>query len=177
MGQPVVLPKFELPGDKPHWAVRAAWIAGGLLLLSIVGLGAMIVHHRNLQTQALLAKDEARAKAKADAEAKVLAVAAAAKAAKEAEIAAKQAQLAAVAAAKAAANAPAGGAPEMGGAKVARSSHSGHRSKYSKTKGGGKVGTSVASASGGGGAIKDKSTGGTKSNKPDAIDELLKKMK
>ena len=59
---------------------------------------------------------------------------------------------------------------------MARASHSGHRSKYGKTKGGGKVGTSVASASGGG-LMKDKSTGGTKSNKPDAIDELLKKMK
>jgi hypothetical protein len=107
----------------------------------------------------------------------VLAAAAAARAVKEAEIAAKQAQIAAAAAAKAAANAPQGGAAEPGGVKVARSGHSGHyRSKFSKGKGMGKVGTSVASTSGGG-AIKDKSTGGTKSNKPDAIDELLKKMK
>jgi len=106
----------------------------------------------------------------------VLAAAAAARAAKEAEIAAKQAQIAAAAAAKAAANPPAAGAPDAGGTKATRLAHSGHRAKYSKTKGGGKVGTSVASVSGGG-AIKDKSTGGTKSNKPDAIDELLKKMK
>lgn len=173
MGQPVVLPKFELPGDKPHWAVRAAWIVGGLLLLSIIGLGAVIVHHRNLQTQALLERDQARAKAKADAEAKVAAVAAAAKAAKEAEIAAKLAQANAAAAAKAAAAAAAAEAAGGAGAgKVAKVSHSGHRSR-AKSKGAGKASLGAVSTT----ALKDKSTGGQKSNKPDAIDELLKKMK
>jgi hypothetical protein len=38
-------------------------------------------------------------------------------------------------------------------------------------KAGGTAGSGSATA------MKDKSTGGTKSNKPDAIDELLKKMK
>jgi hypothetical protein len=176
MGQPVVLPKFELPGDKPHWAVRAAWIAGGLLLVSIVGLGAVIVHHRNLQTQAILAKDEARARAKADADAKVAAVAAAAKAAKEAEIAARLAQANAAAAAKAAANAAQGASAGMAsGGDGKKPSRSGHRSRSSKAKvsakSAGVPGTSSSTA------LKDKSTGGTRSNKPDAIDDLLKKMK
>ena len=176
MGQPVVLPKFELPGDKPHWAVRAAWIVGGLLLVSIICLGAVIVHHRNAQTDAILAKEEARVRAKADADAKVAAIAAAAKAVKEAEIAAKVAQAKAAADAKAAAHAA---RAEAAGAEAAgdgtKSTRSGHRSRAGKAKVSVKAGGAAGPASTT--AMKDKSTGGTKSNKPDAIDELLKKMK
>ena len=170
----MVLPKFELPGDRPHWAVRAAWIAGGLLLLSIIGLGAVIVHHRNLETRAHLEKIEALAKVKAEAEAKVAAVAAAAKAVKEAEIAARVAQANAAAAQKAAAAEAAGGAGAGadGGLKSFKATRSGHRGKSSKSS---KWPTKTVTTKT---AMQDKSTGGKpKSNKPDAIDELLKKMK
>ena len=43
MGEPVVLPKFELHGDKPHWAVKLAWISGVLLIVAVVCLGALVI--------------------------------------------------------------------------------------------------------------------------------------
>jgi hypothetical protein len=98
MGQPVVLPKFELAGDKPHWSVRLAWGTGAVLLASVLGLGAVIVHRQGLEkevqtarAQAVASKAEAVAKMKADADRKVAAAAAAEMATREAELAAKQA--------------------------------------------------------------------------------------
>lgn len=162
----MVLPKFELPGDRPHWAVRAAWIAGGLLLVSVLALGAVIVHHRNLETQAQLAKVEAIARVKAEAEAKVAAVAAAAKAQKEAELAAKLAAqgLPADTLAGAAATSEAGTPDKAAKASQARRAHASRTGKsFRSAKVGGKTATKTASK--------------TASNKPDAIDELLRKMK
>jgi len=167
MGQPVVLPKFELPGDKPHWAVRAAWITSGVLLLSIVGLGAVIVHHRNLQTEAHLAKARAIAQVKADAEAKVAMAAAEAKAKREAELAAK------LAAQAPRPSAPPGaegaglndGSPAAKPAKASR----GHRGRSSHPA----KGTRMAAKSGG----KPDSGGKPSTRNDDAIDALLKKMK
>ena len=174
MSDPVVLPKFELPGDKPHWAVRAAWISAVVLLLSIVGLGAIIMHRRTLEVQTHLAKQEALARVKADAEAKVAAAAAAAKAAKEAELADKHAAEAAAAAAKAAAAQEGGGVDAS--AKVAgKSAPHAHRSHA----GHGSHGDKNGKLTGGKVAGKDSSgnKGGGKGPKSDPIDDLLKKMK
>jgi membrane protein involved in colicin uptake len=170
MGEPVVLPKFQLHGDKPHWAVRAAWISGGVLLLSIAGLVAVIMHRHTLEVEAHVAKQEALARVKAEAESRVAAAAAAAKAAKEAELADKRAALAAAEAAKAAQNAPAGAADDTAakGTKTSHRSHSGHGGKASKL-----------AAKTGGGVKTDSSTKSSGSGKPksDPIDDLLKKMK
>jgi membrane protein involved in colicin uptake len=170
MGEPVVLPKFQLHGDKPHWAVRAAWISGGVLLLSIAGLVAVIMHRHTLEVEAHVAKQEALARVKAEAESRVAAAAAAAKAAKEAELAEKRAALAAAEAAKAAQNAPAGAADDTAakGTKTSHRSHSGHGGKASKL-----------AAKTGGGVKTDSSTKSSGSGKPksDPIDDLLKKMK
>jgi len=187
MGDPVDLPKFELPGEKPHWAIRAAWISGIVLIAAVVGLGAVIMHHRRLELDAHVAREEAIARVKAEAEAKVAAAAAVARAQREAELAAQRAAVekaaAEKAAAKAAALAAAGQAADAGeaGAKGAKGaaahrSHSGHGGKAAKP-----VGSKVAMKSAdseSGAQIKDKSTGGKPSNgKPDPIDEMLKKMK
>jgi hypothetical protein len=173
MGQPVVLPKFELPGDKPHWAIRAAWITGGLLVVSMVGLGAVIVHHRNLETEAQLAKIEAIAKVKAEAEAKVAAIAATAKAQREAELAAKLA-----AQSIPATTLPSSGAPSSDTAGDGVKSSQARRSHLSRgAKGGSKMGAGYGKT---GGRGKGTAKGGDSkpaSNKPDAIDELLRKMK
>jgi hypothetical protein len=170
MGQPVVLPKFELSGDKPHWAVLAAWIVGGLLLLSIIGLGAVIVHHRNLVTQAHIARAEAIAKVKAEAEAKVAAAVAAAKAQKDAELAAKIA--AQTVPATTVTTVRSTGVPADSSAVAAkgmptpaRPSHSSRGRVPHPFKG---IKTSPKASS------RSESRASTK---PDAIDELLRKMK
>jgi len=172
MGEPVVLPKFQLHGDKPHWAVRAAWISGGVLLLSIGGLVAVIMHRHTLEVEAHVAKEEAIARLKSEAESRVAAAAAAAKAAKEAELADKRATaLAAAEAAKAARDASSGttsGSDGPTGPKTTRRSHSGHGGKSSKL--GAKTGISGKT---------DSSSRSSGSGKPksDPIDDLLKKMK
>ena len=174
MGEPVVLPKFQLHGDKPHWAVRAAWISGGVLLLSIAGLVAVMMHRHTLEVEAHVAKQEALARVKAEAESRVAAAAAAAKAAKEAELADKRATaLAAAEAAKAAHDAPSGNGDDADakggkGAKTSHRSHSGHGGKASKVAA--KTGNSSKSDSSG----KPSGSGKPKS---DPIDDLLKKMK
>jgi hypothetical protein len=172
MGQPVVLPKFELQEDRPHWAVRAAWLTGGLLLIAVLGLAAVIVHHRNLETQAQIAKAEAIARVKAEAEAKVAAIAAAAKAQKEAELAAKAAArsipVTTVPGAVAAGSGSAGDNAKAQTGSQARRGHYSRLGKTSKTKSG---------PGGLAGFKSDKSAKKGASNKPDAIDELLRKMK
>lgn len=171
MGQPVVLPKFELQGDRPHWAVRAAWITGGLLMAAVVALGGVIMHHRSLETQAQLARVEAIARVKAEADAKVAAIAAVAKAQKEAELAAKLAAQAIPATTVSPATAGETTSEPAAGAKTG--AKSGHARRGHAVHAGGK-GTKMASKS----ASKSGGKGeGKASNKPDAIDELLKKMK
>lgn len=159
----MVLPKFELQGDKPHWAIRAAWVAGGVLLFSIVGLAAVIMHHRTLETQAHIAKAEAIARVKADAEAKI--AAAALRAEKEGARAAKlEAQ------SVPATTVPAAGTTEdaPSGPKPSKSSRS-HHGRFAH---GGK-GAKLFPKTGG----KSDSGRPAPSGKPDPIDELLKKMK
>lgn len=172
MSDPIVLPKFELPGDRPHWAVRVAWISAVVLLLAIVGLGAIIMHRRGLEVQTHLAKQEAIARVKAEAEAKVAAAAAAAKAVKEAELADKHATEAAAAAAKVAA-----GDGDDASAKVpskvaahAHRSHAGHGSHADKNP------KMVGKTTGKQDSSGSKSSSG-RGSKSDPIDDLLKKMK
>jgi hypothetical protein len=176
MGQPVVLPKFELPGDKPHWAVRLAWVTGAALLVSVLVLGGVILHHRSLEAKVELARQEVMAKAKAEAQAKLDAIAAAvaaARAAKEAEIAAakqKQAERAVPANTVASvAESDIGGAARSGG--HARHGHAGHGPK----------GLHVAAADKAAPVKSDDPTGKkaarANSAKNDVIDDLLAKMK
>jgi len=95
MAEPVVLPKFELPGDKPHWAMRLAWVTGGALLVSVLVLGGVILRHRALEARVEQARADAIAKVAAEAEARVEAKRSAAAAAVAAARAAKEAELAA----------------------------------------------------------------------------------
>jgi predicted lipid-binding transport protein (Tim44 family) len=145
--------------------VRVAWVVGGLLLVSVVGLGVVIMHHRTLETQAQLAKAEAVAKIKAEAEAKVAAAAAAARAAKEVELAAKRAAQPVPATTVPAAATASG---DVGGAPAAPRTVHAHRAHGSHAKGG----KTSSKAS-----VKSDSGRGSSSGKPDAIDELLRKMK
>jgi multidrug efflux pump subunit AcrA (membrane-fusion protein) len=176
MGQPVVLPKFELPGDKPHWAVRLAWVTGTALLVSVLVLGGVILHHRSLEAKVELARQEVIAKAKAEAQAKLDAIAAAvaaARAAKEAELAAakqKQAERAVPANTVASvAESDMGGTARSGG--HVRHGHAGHGAK----------GLHVAAADKAA-PVKSEDPTGKKaaranSAKNDVIDDLLAKMK
>jgi colicin import membrane protein len=191
MGEPILLPKFELPGEKTHWAVRLAVISGIVLLVAVVGLGAVIMHRHKLEVEAHVAREEAIARVKAEAEAKVAAAVAVAKAQREAELAEKRAAaeraaaaLAAKQAAKDAAKAAAAealaeaGKGKAGGARF-------HRGHYAHGAKGTKLASTTLMKGGGGsgadstGGMKDLSTGGkaNKSGKPDPIDELMKKMK
>src|SRR5262249_42278924 len=84
MSEKVVLPKFDLPGDAPNPAIRALWIVGGLLAVSLLVLGGAMWRHHSLQlaaearaealiatraAEAAAAKEQARARV-AEAEAK-----------------------------------------------------------------------------------------------------------
>lgn len=171
MGQPVVIPKFELPEDRSHWAVRAAWITGGLLLVSVLGLAAVIVHHRNLENQVQIAKAEAIARVKAEAEAQVAAIAAAAKAQKEAELAAKVAARSIPATTLPGATTAGSGGNSGDKANAATGSTQARR-HYSRSA---KTFKSKSGPGGVAGFRSDKKPAA--SNKPDAIDELLRKMK
>jgi hypothetical protein len=72
MSEKVVLPKFDLPGHGPHPAIRALWIAGGLVVLSSLVLGGAMWRHHSIEAAA-----EAKVKQeKAAAEAKIAAAAA-----------------------------------------------------------------------------------------------------
>jgi hypothetical protein len=42
MREKVVLPKFRVPGMRSHWAMRALWIVGGLVLVQM-GVFALII--------------------------------------------------------------------------------------------------------------------------------------
>lgn len=183
MSDPVLLPKFELPGEKPHWAVRAAWISTAVLVVAIGGLVAILMHRHSLEVEAHVRREEAIARVKAEADAKVAAAAAAAKAAKEAELADKHAREAAAAAAKAAALAAkagetadtdSGADAKVKGTKSSHRSHSGHGGKGSKSA----VKASGAASSKDGGGVKDNSSSlKPKNGKPDPIDDMLRKMK
>jgi hypothetical protein len=108
MSEKVVLPKFDLPGKQIHPAVKLLWSVGALLLISMVGLGAVLWRHHAQEVaeenrkQAEIAAKLAQANAEAEAakarQAEAAAAVALAKAKAEAEIAAKKAEKAAAAA-------------------------------------------------------------------------------
>jgi len=191
MGDPILLPKFELPGDKTHWAVRLAVISGIALLAAVVCLGAVIMHRHKLEVEAHVAREEAIARVKAEAEAKVAAAVAVAKAQREAELAEKRAaadRAAAELAAKQAAKEAARAAAAAGSADALADSSKGkngriHRGHFAHGAKGTKLASATVMKGGAGGdstgGLKDLSTGGkpSKSGKPDPIDELMKKMK
>ena len=190
MGQPMVLPKFEPQGDRPHWVVRAAWVAGGLLLFSIIGLAGVLMHHRTLETQAYVANADAIARAKAEAEAKIAAAAAAApgiraerRAARAAMLAAQSVPATTVPATGTMDAAPSGPKPTVpattvlatgtthaapSGPKPTKAVHHHH----ARSSHGGK-GTKISSKA----AETSDSGMPPSSSKTDAIDDLLKRMK
>jgi hypothetical protein len=93
MSEKVVLPKFDLPGDRPHPALRMLWIVGGLLGVSILALGGAMWRHHALETAA-------EARAQAAVAARAAEAAAAIEAARVRATAAAEAKAAAAAAAK-----------------------------------------------------------------------------
>src|SRR4051794_4178122 len=112
MSEKVVLPKFDLPGQGPHPAVRMLWIAGGSMGIALLVLGGAMWRHHSMQlaaearAQAMIAARTAEAAAaieaakarEAEAAAKIVAAKAAKEAAKEAaKVAAAQAKAAAAA--------------------------------------------------------------------------------
>jgi hypothetical protein len=60
----VVLPDFRLPGQRPHIAVRALWIMGGLLVLSMLGLGGALWRRQTIDSAARLAAHRANVAAR-----------------------------------------------------------------------------------------------------------------
>ena len=100
MSEKVVLPKFDLPGKQIHPAVKLMWTVGGLLLLSMVGLGGALYRHHSMEVaeenrkQAEIAAKTAQANAELEAakarQAEAIASVALAKAKAEAEIRAKK---------------------------------------------------------------------------------------
>lgn len=63
MSTKVVLPNFTFPGQEPHPAVRALWIAGGTLVIATLILGGAVWHRWsvNAATESAVAKALAKA--------------------------------------------------------------------------------------------------------------------
>ena len=166
MSEKVVLPKFDLPGDRMHPAMKAFFAVCGLMVAAMLVLGGALWHRRSLQLaaearqEALIAARMAEANAAAEA-AKARAAEAAARAA--AAQAAAQARLAArTGAASAPAAVPAAGGDGKPSALGRHHTH--HRGAAGKT---------VAKAD------DKKSTAKTAGEKRDdaAIDKLLASFK
>jgi len=176
MSEKVVVPKFEIPSETMHPAIKAVAVIGALLLGTTAILGFAIWHRRSEQEAAVARRDaiiaaraaEAKAaeeKAKAEAAAKELAVKEAARKAEEAKEAAKQAKLAA---AKAAADQKLAEAD-------ADKSEGHHHHHHGKASAKGKsAAAAVASKSS---DDKDKKTGPKSTRDNAAIDKLLASFK
>src|SRR4051794_6730323 len=52
MSDKVVLPKFDLPGDRTPAAIKVVWAVGGVLLLCFVGLGLLVMNRHQQQLAA-----------------------------------------------------------------------------------------------------------------------------
>jgi len=52
MSNKVVLPKFDLPGDRTPAAIKVVWAVGGVLLLCFVGLGLLVMNRHQQQLAA-----------------------------------------------------------------------------------------------------------------------------
>jgi hypothetical protein len=62
MGEKVVLPNFDLPGDSTRVAMRVLWGMGGVVVLATLILGLAMWRHRSLE---IASQQEAAAKAEA----------------------------------------------------------------------------------------------------------------
>jgi colicin import membrane protein len=175
MSEKVVVPKFEIPSETMHPAIKAVAAIGVLLLGTTAILGIAIMHRRSAQEAAVAKRDaiiatraaEAKAadeKAKAEAAAKVLAAKEAARKAEEAKIAkAEEAKAAKAAAAKAAAD-----------EKLAEADghHHHHHGKASAKGSKASAGAAVASK-----GSDDKKSGPKSTRDNAAIDKLLASFK
>ncbi len=184
MSEKVVLPKFDLPGQGPHPAIKALWIVGGLLAVAVLGLSGALWHHHSQQIAAVQEALEAKAAIAARA-AEAIAATEAAKA-KIAEAAAK----AAAAKAGSKSNGKTAGAAvvatqgdtnaETGDKPAADHHHSSHHHASAHASHGGSSGSSGSSGSK---AIAksdshaNKSSAASNKKKDDAIDKLLASFK
>jgi hypothetical protein len=168
MGEKVVLPKFELPGDRMHPAVKILAIVGGAMLLCTAILG-MALWRRHAQQMAAEARQEALI-AQRTAEANAQAEAAKARAA---EAAAKIAAAQAAQAAKVAAAAkPATTVAAADGAAV-KSSGSHRRASGRHRSSKASSGSKTIAKSGG----DDKKVAQKPARKDDAVDKILASFK
>jgi len=168
MSEKVVLPKFDLPSERMHPAIKAVAIVGGVLVLSLAILGLGIYQRHKAQLAAEQRRDAIIAQRIAEANAAVEAAKArAAEAA--AKVAAEKAKLEA---AKLAAKQKADDAAAAKKAALAEdSSHHHHHAAASKSAKGKGAGAAVASKSG-----EDKKPAGPKRDNA-AIDKLLASFK
>lgn len=51
----IVLPKFKVPGEPPRWAMRALWATGGMVVVSLVVLGGVVVNRNSVDAKNLQA--------------------------------------------------------------------------------------------------------------------------
>lgn len=164
MAEKVVLPKFDLPGDRMHPTTKILLGVGVLLLVSLMVLGGAVWHRRSLQLAAeqrqaaLIAARTAEANAAAEAAKARIAEAEAKKAADQAKAAEKLA----------AKNAPAPAASSDAGKATAHKSSA----RKSSSKGSSKA---VASTTGAQGKEEKKSPGSKRDDA--AIDKLLASFK
>ncbi|HXJ20260.1 MAG TPA: hypothetical protein VMT03_08505 [Polyangia bacterium] len=174
MSEKVVVPKFEIPSETTHPAIKAVAAIGLLLLGTTAILGIAVMHRRSEQEAAVAKRDaimaqraaDAKAadeKAKAEAAAKVLAAQEAARKAEEAKAAEKAAK---AAAAKAAAE------EKLAEADGDKSGHHHHHHGKASAKGSKSAGAAVASKSG-----DDKKSGPKSTRDNAAIDKLLASFK
>ena len=178
MSEKVVLPKFDIPSESAHPAVKAAAIVGALLLVSMLILGGAIWKRREAQLaaeqrrDALIAARVAEANAAIEAAKARVAEAAAKEAAAKAQAAAKieAAKLAAAAAKGQPGDKPGDGSK----ASVADASggHHHHHGKAAKSKGKGGDGAMAAKGSG-----DDKKSAAKGGRDNAAIDKLLAQFK
>lgn len=47
MSEKVVLPKFRVPGRRPHWLVLVLWGVGALVVIQVAVLAALTLRHRD----------------------------------------------------------------------------------------------------------------------------------
>jgi len=173
MGQPVVLPKLEVPRQKLHWSFRVLWIAGGLLAVSMMVLGGAMYRVHLVRVEAERARDAQIAQEKADAEAKIreAQVAAAKAAALKAQAEAKAAEAAAAAKTLALANT----LPSTETAPTTADDFAGKKGHHHRRGHTSARARKIAVGSSEGGSGKNVAPGPKRNDA--AIDELLSKMK
>ena len=166
MGEKVVLPKFELPGDRTHPALKILAIVGGMMVLCTGILGMALWRH-HAQQMAASARQEALI-AQRTAEANAAAEAAKARAAEAA------AKIAAAQAAKAAPPTHLASAAAPVAADVGKPSGGHHRAAgHHKTKDKSTSGAKTVAAKG----PAPAETKASQKKKDDAVDKILASFK